>query len=165
ASSIRRSATAGRSSAPTAGCATATPGRGAATTSSTPSASAAPTRGGGNPERVINGAPYDTPVPGHGITNTNFLRLWSAMAAEEFDLDAFQVGEYWRAVDAKIRSENVTKVLYPNDHSPAGKQLRLEQQYFFVSCALQDCIRLLQIGGATVEEFADVIAVQLNDTH
>jgi starch phosphorylase len=117
-----------------------------------------------HPERVIIGVPYDTPVPGHGVTNTNFLRLWSAMAAEDFDLDAFQVGEYWRAVEAKIRSENVTKVLYPNDQSPAGKQLRLEQQAFFVSCALQDCIRLLlQVG--TIHELPEKFAIQLNDTH
>jgi starch phosphorylase len=116
------------------------------------------------PDRTIVGVPSDTPVPGHGVANTNFLRLWTAMAAEEFDLDAFQAGEYWRAVDAKIRSETVTKVLYPNDQSPAGKQLRLEQQAFFVSCVLQDCLRLLlQVG--TIEEFADLYAIQLNDTH
>ncbi len=117
------------------------------------------------PDRVVEGVPYDTPVAGFGTEHTNFLRLWSAMASEELDLDAFQVGEYWRAVDAKIRSENLTKVLYPNDSSPAGKQLRLEQQYFFVSCALQDCIRLLLHGGKTVRELADVLAIQLNDTH
>ncbi len=117
------------------------------------------------PERVVNGIPYDIPVAGYGTHATNFLRLWSAVAAEEFDLDAFQVGEYWRAVDAKIRSENLTKVLYPNDSSPAGKQLRLEQQYFFVSCALQDCLRLLKAGGAPIQAFGKIIAIQLNDTH
>jgi starch phosphorylase len=118
-----------------------------------------------HPERVVKGIPFDVPVAGYGTPTTNFLRLWSALAAEEFDLDAFQVGEYWRAVDAKIRSENLTKVLYPNDSSPAGKQLRLEQQYFFVSCALQDSIRLMQIAGADVRQLADVLAIQLNDTH
>jgi glycogen phosphorylase len=117
-----------------------------------------------HPERVITGVPYDIPVPGHGIANANFLRLWQAVAPKEFDLDAFQVGEYWRAVDAKVRSENVTKVLYPNDSSPAGKQLRLEQQAFFVSCALQDCIRLLFFV-AKVRDFADKFAIQINDTH
>nr|HEX4312932.1 glycogen/starch/alpha-glucan phosphorylase [Kofleriaceae bacterium] len=117
-----------------------------------------------NPERVVCGVPYDIPVAGYGTTTTNFLRLWSAAARNEFDLDAFQVGEYWRAVDQKIRSENLTKVLYPNDSSAAGKQLRLEQQYFFVSCALQDCIRIL-LQRATIREFADKFAVQLNDTH
>ncbi|MBL8923924.1 MAG: glycogen/starch/alpha-glucan phosphorylase, partial [Myxococcaceae bacterium] len=116
------------------------------------------------PERVVKGVPYDVPVAGYGTKTTNFLRLWSAVADEEFDLDAFQVGEYWRAVDAKIRSENLTKVLYPNDSSPAGKQLRLEQQYFFVSCALQDCIRLL-LQKTTIDKFADKYAIQLNDTH
>jgi starch phosphorylase len=116
------------------------------------------------PERIVKGIPYDVPVAGYGTNTTNFLRLWSAVADEEFNLDAFQVGEYWRAVDAKIRSENLTKVLYPNDSSPAGKQLRLEQQYFFVSCALQDCIRLLA-SRASVRQFADTFAVQLNDTH
>ncbi len=116
------------------------------------------------PERIVKGVPWDVPVAGYGTNTTNFLRLWSAVADEEFDLDAFQVGEYWRAVDAKIRSENLTKVLYPNDSSPAGKQLRLEQQYFFVSCALQDCIRLLT-SRAPIRQFADVFAIQLNDTH
>jgi starch phosphorylase len=116
------------------------------------------------PARAVHGVPWDTPVPGYGTATTNFLRLWTAVAAEEFDLDAFQVGEYWRAVDEKIRSENITKVLYPNDDSPAGKQLRLEQEYFFVSCALQDCIRLL-LQRTTIDKFADKFAIQLNDTH
>jgi glycogen phosphorylase len=116
------------------------------------------------PERVVKGVPYDVPVAGYGTASTNFLRLWSAVADEDFNLDAFQVGEYWRAVDDKIRSETLTKVLYPNDSSPAGKQLRLEQQYFFVSCALQDSIRLLTLR-ASLREFADTFAIQLNDTH
>ncbi len=116
------------------------------------------------PERVVKGVPYDVPVAGYGTKTTNFLRLWSAVADEEFDLDAFQVGHYWRAVEEKIRSENLTKVLYPNDSSPAGKQLRLEQQYFFVSCALQDCIRLLT-SRTSIREFPDTFALQLNDTH
>ena len=117
------------------------------------------------PERVVKGVPYDVPVAGYGTKTTNFLRLWSAVAAEEFDLDAFQVGEYWRAVESKIRSENLTKVIYPNDTSPAGKQLRLEQQYFFVSCAMQDCIRLIQMTGASVHDIGKLCAIQLNDTH
>ncbi|MBV8759469.1 MAG: glycogen/starch/alpha-glucan phosphorylase [Deltaproteobacteria bacterium] len=117
------------------------------------------------PERFVKGVPYDVPVAGYATPTTNFLRLWSAVASEEFDLDAFQVGEYWRAVDEKIRSENLTKVLYPNDTSPAGKQLRLEQQYFFVSCALQDTLRILLRAGATLQQLPDVAAIQLNDTH
>lgn len=116
------------------------------------------------PERVVLGVPWDTCVPGYGTSNTNFLRLWSARAHDEFDLEAFNQGEYWRAVDAKVKSENISKVLYPNDSSPAGKQLRLEQQYFFVSCALQDCIRFL-LQKTSIEHFADKFAVQLNDTH
>ncbi len=116
------------------------------------------------PERIVTGIPYDTAVVGHGTPNTNFLRLWSARASEEFDLKAFNEGEYWKAVDDKVRSENISKVLYPSDHSLAGKTLRLQQQYFFVSCALQDCIRLL-LQKTTIDKFADKYAVQLNDTH
>ncbi len=117
-----------------------------------------------HPARIVRGVPYDTPVLGSGTANTNFLRLWSAVADEEFDLEAFQVGEYWRAVDEKVRSENITKVLYPSDESPAGKELRLQQEYFFVSCALQDCIRLL-LQKSDIRSFATKFAVQLNDTH
>ena len=116
------------------------------------------------PDRVVLGVPYDTPVLGHGTSNANFVRLWSAVATEELDLEAFQVGDYVRAVEDKVRSENITKVLYPNDASVAGKQLRLEQEYFFTSCALQDCIRLL-LQRTTIEKLADKYAVQLNDTH
>ncbi len=116
------------------------------------------------PERVVKGVPSDTPFLGSGTNNTNFLRLWTALADEDFDLEAFQSGDYRRAVEDKVRSENITKVLYPNDESEAGKQLRLEQQFFFVSCALQDCIRLLLTRG-TIREFAGTFAVQLNDTH
>jgi glycogen phosphorylase len=116
------------------------------------------------PERVVLGVPYDTPVAGHGTGNANFLRLWSAVASEDFDLKAFQEGQYVRSVEAKVRSENITKVLYPNDESPQGKQLRLEQQYFFVSCALQDCLRFLY-KRVPNSAFADKFAIQLNDTH
>jgi starch phosphorylase len=116
------------------------------------------------PERVVRGVPSDTPILGAGTSNTNLLRLWTALADEDFDLDAFQAGEYRRAVEAKVRSENITKVLYPNDETPAGKQLRLEQEYFFVSCALQDCLRVLQLR-TTIDRFADKFAIQLNDTH
>jgi starch phosphorylase len=116
------------------------------------------------PGRFVLGVPYDTPVLGYGTANANFVRLWRAVATEEFDLDAFQAGDYRRAVEEKVLSENITKVLYPNDANEAGKQLRLEQQYFFVSCALQDCIRLLLQSG-TIGEFGDKFAIQLNDTH
>jgi glycogen phosphorylase len=116
------------------------------------------------PDRVVLGVPYDTPVLGHETSNANFIRLWSAVATEELDLEAFQVGDYVRAVEEKVRSENITKVLYPNDSSLAGRQLRLEQEYFFISCALQDCIRLL-LQRTTIDQFANKFAIQLNDTH
>ena len=117
-----------------------------------------------NPERVVLGVPYDTPQLGNGRSNANFLRLWGATAPEEFDLAAFHAGDYRRAADAKVRSENIAKILYPNDHTPAGKQLRLEQQLFFVSCSLQDMIRLLLQRG-NIRGLADKFAIQLNDTH
>jgi starch phosphorylase len=116
------------------------------------------------PERTVRGVPYDVPILGYATGNANFLRLWSAVAAEELDLAAFQVGDYRGAVEDKIRSENISKVLYPNDSSEAGKRLRLEQEYFFVSCALQDAIRLL-LQRTTITELADKFAIQLNDTH
>ena len=95
------------------------------------------------PEKVVKGVAYDTPVPGYRVPTTNLLRLWKAEAAESLDFDAFNVGDYYRAVDEKVASETISKVLYPNDEPEAGKQLRLAQQYFFVSCSLQDMIRLL----------------------
>ncbi|HVV87237.1 MAG TPA: glycogen/starch/alpha-glucan phosphorylase [Kofleriaceae bacterium] len=116
------------------------------------------------PERAVKGVAYDTPFLGAGTTNANLLRLWTALSDEDFDLEAFQAGEYRRAVEAKVRSENITKVLYPSDETEAGKQLRLEQEYFFVSCALQDSIRLL-LQRSTIDRFADKFAIQLNDTH
>ncbi len=117
------------------------------------------------PARVVNGTAYDTPILGYGVENANLLRLWKAEAAESFDFSAFNVGDYYRAVEEKVVSENITKVLYPNDEAIQGKQLRLEQQYFLVSCALQDMLRLLQKRGNRPEDFAQKFAVQLNDTH
>jgi len=116
------------------------------------------------PERIVLGVPYDMPLLGQNSSNANFLRLWGARAPEEFDLAAFQAGDYRRATDAKVQSENIAKVLYPNDVTPAGKQLRLQQQLFFVSCSLQDMIRLLLQRGK-IRDFADKFAIQLNDTH
>jgi starch phosphorylase len=117
------------------------------------------------PERVVRGVAYDTPVPGYQVPTTNLLRLWKAEAAESFDFAAFNVGEYYRAVDEKIASETISKVLYPNDEPEAGKQLRLAQQYFFVSCSLQDMIRLLLLRGKRLDELHSYWAAQLNDTH
>jgi starch phosphorylase len=117
------------------------------------------------PERFVKGVPTDLPVVGLGTQNTNFLRLWSAHAEEAFDLEAFNRADYWKAVDEKVRSENITKVLYPNDESLAGKQLRLEQEYFFVSCSLKDMLRLLKQRDMPTSAFAEKFVVQLNDTH
>jgi starch phosphorylase len=117
------------------------------------------------PERVVNGIAYDTPVLGYGVNTANVLRLWKAEAAESFDFQAFNVGDYYRAVDKKVFSENITKVLYPNDEPAVGKELRLEQQYFFVSCSLQDMIRIYLQTEKTFDRFHEKYAVQLNDTH
>ena len=117
------------------------------------------------PEKVVKGVAYDTPVPGYQVPTTNLLRLWKAEAAESFDFEAFNVGDYYGAVDEKIVSETISKVLYPNDEPEAGKRLRLAQQYFFVSCSLQDMIRLHLIQGKNLDEFDSCWAAQLNDTH
>jgi len=117
------------------------------------------------PNRVVKGTAYDTPIQGYGVNTCNTLRLWSAEAVESFDFQAFNVGDYYKAVDEKLVSETVTKVLYPNDEPEIGKRLRLGQQYFFVSCSLQDMLRMLDLAGVPVEDFAQRYAVQLNDTH
>jgi len=117
------------------------------------------------PHRVVKGVAYDTPVPGYRQRTTNLLRLWKAEAAESFDFDAFNVGDYYGAVDRKIASETISKVLYPNDEPEIGKRLRLAQQYFFVSCSLQDMVRLHLARGKRLDEFDSCWAAQLNDTH
>jgi starch phosphorylase len=117
------------------------------------------------PDRVVRGVAYDTPILGYRVGTANLLRLWSAQAAESFDFQAFNVGDYYRAVERKVESENITKVLYPNDEPSAGKRLRLEQQYFFVTCALQDMMRIHLQGAASFKGFADRYVAQLNDTH
>jgi glycogen phosphorylase len=118
-----------------------------------------------HPEEVVKGVAYDTPVPGYRVPTTNILRLWKAEATESFDFDAFNVGDYYGAVDQKVASETISKVLYPNDEPEAGKELRLSQQYFFVSCSLQDMIRLHLMRGQALDEFHSCWAAQLNDTH
>ncbi|HXV80426.1 MAG TPA: glycogen/starch/alpha-glucan phosphorylase [Candidatus Binatia bacterium] len=117
------------------------------------------------PEKVVKGVAYDTPVPGYQVPTTNLLRLWKAEATESFDFEAFNVGDYYAAVDEKVISETISKVLYPNDEPEAGKRLRLAQQYFFVSCSLQDMIRLHLMRGKKLDEFHSYWAAQLNDTH
>lgn len=117
------------------------------------------------PDRVVKGIPYDTPIVGYHVNTANTLRLWRAEAPESFDFQTFNVGDYYGAVDQKVYSENLTKVLYPNDEPIQGKQLRLEQQYFFVSCSLQDMIRMYLHTGKSLDTFHTRFAVQLNDTH
>jgi len=117
------------------------------------------------PDRLVTGTPYDTLVQGYGVRTVNLLRLWKAEASNSFDFQAFNSGDYYRAVDEKVSSENLTKVLYPNDEPAAGKQLRLEQQYFFVSCSLRDMIRLYLQREKTLDNFHRKYAAQLNDTH
>ncbi|MFH0996449.1 MAG: glycogen/starch/alpha-glucan phosphorylase [Pseudomonadota bacterium] len=117
------------------------------------------------PESTIFGIAYDTPILGYGVHNVNRLRLWKSEARESFDLKAFNTGDYYGAVNDMVTAQNITKVLYPNDEPEVGRALRLRQQYFFVSCSLQDMIRLTlrDLGG--IEHFAERFVVQLNDTH
>ena len=96
---------------------------------------------------------------------TDLLRLWKSEAVESFDFQAFNVGDYYRAVDEKVISETISKVLYPNDEPQIGKRLRLASSIFFVSCSLQDMIRIHLIRGGTIDTFHESFAVQLNDTH
>ncbi|MDX1883397.1 glycogen/starch/alpha-glucan phosphorylase [Mycolicibacterium sp. 120270] len=118
------------------------------------------------PGRVIKGVAYDTPIQGYGVDACNMLTLWSARAVESFALDAFNVGDYYKAVEEEVSSETVTKVLYPNDEPDVGKRLRLLQQYFFVSCSLQHILHILDdLTDARVTELPDRFALQLNDTH
>jgi len=117
------------------------------------------------PHRIVKGVAYDTPILGYRVNTCNLLRLWKAEAVESFELAAFNVGDYYRAVDEKIYSENITKVLYPNDEQIQGKELRLEQQYLFVSCSLQDMLRIYKLFGGELDRFSYHFAIQLNDTH
>jgi starch phosphorylase len=117
------------------------------------------------PGRVVKGTPYDTPILGYRTHTANTLRLWSAEATESFDFAVFNRGDYYGAVERKLTSENLTKVLYPNDEQIQGKQLRLEQQYFFVSCSLQDMLRILRVQRIPLARFHEKFTIQLNDTH
>ncbi|MEM5314494.1 glycogen/starch/alpha-glucan phosphorylase [Paraburkholderia sp. JHI869] len=117
------------------------------------------------PARMVKGVACDTPMPGFRVNTCNTLRLWKSEAIESFGLEDFNAGDYYRAVQEKVISETLSKVLYPNDEPEAGKRLRLEQQYFFVSCSLQDMLCLLDLKGEPVSRFADMFTAQLNDTH
>ncbi len=113
----------------------------------------------------VVGIPYDTPVIGYGNNTVNTLRLWAARASNEFDLNYFQHGDYLKAVEEKNISENISKVLYPSDEAYEGRELRLKQQYFFVSCSVKDIIRRYLVNHDSFDEFPDKVAIQLNDTH
>jgi len=113
----------------------------------------------------VKGVACDIPVLGYKVNTCNTLRLWKSEAVESFDFQDFNVGDYYGAVHEKVISETLSKVLYPNDEPEIGKRLRLAQQYFFVSCSLQDVLRLLSMKGETIERLPDLFAVQLNDTH
>lgn len=117
------------------------------------------------PGQTLMGQPYHTLVPGYNTKTVNMLRLWSARATREFDLQLFDVGDYTRAVEQKTSSENVTKVLYPNDNTPQGKELRLKQQYFFVACSLNNIIKRFMIKNVDWEELPKVAVIHLNDSH
>ncbi|MEA3413368.1 MAG: glycogen/starch/alpha-glucan phosphorylase [Pseudomonadota bacterium] len=117
------------------------------------------------PGLQVNGVACDTPILGYGVDNVNLLRLWKAEAAESFDFQVFNTGDYYGAVHEKVQAENISKVLYPNDEPTVGKELRLKQQYFFVTCSLQDMIRILLDTVGSLDRFHEKYAVQLNDTH
>jgi starch phosphorylase len=117
------------------------------------------------PHKTVMGVPYDTPILGYQTNTANTLRLWRSEAPESFDFAVFNRGDYYGAVNQKVASENLSKVLYPNDEQMRGKELRLEQQYFFVSCSLQDMLRILRTQKLPVDQFHVKFAVQLNDTH
>jgi starch phosphorylase len=118
-----------------------------------------------HPKEQILGVPYDTPIAGHGSNTVNSLRLWAARASEEFDFGLFNEGDYVRAVQAKNATEVISKVLYPNDNFETGKELRLRQEYFFVTCSIQDIVRRYRKRHETFDHFAEKAAIQLNDTH
>ncbi len=115
--------------------------------------------------KKLVGIPYDIPVPGYGTNTVNFLRLWESRAPEEFDFEAFNRGGYEEAVREKNHSETISKVLYPNDKTDSGKELRLLQQYFFVACSLKDIIRRFRRANEDWQDFPEKVAIQLNDTH
>ncbi|MES2920012.1 MAG: glycogen/starch/alpha-glucan phosphorylase [Verrucomicrobiota bacterium] len=117
------------------------------------------------PETVVKGVACDTPILGYRAATCNHMRLWKAEAAESFDFAAFNHGDYDRAVEDKMESETITKVLYPNDEAHRGKVLRLKQQFFFTTCSLQDMLRIHTLLGCTPADFHEIWAVQLNDTH
>ena len=117
------------------------------------------------PQRLVRGVPHDTPILGYRTNTANTMRLWSAQAVESFDFETFNHGDFFGAVHDKVASENISKVLYPNDEGIQGKQLRLEQQFFFVSCSLQHILKIQTTQRRPLAELHRSFAIQMNDTH
>ena len=115
--------------------------------------------------RVIIGVPHDMPVVGYGGRTVNVLRLYSARASDEFDIGIFNSGDYVRAVQEKISTEAISKVLYPSDLVASGRELRLLQEYFLVACSVSDIIRRYRLTHESFDSFSSKVAVQMNDTH
>ena len=115
--------------------------------------------------KKLTGVPYDIPIPGYGTNTVNYLRLWASKATEDFNFEAFNHGGYEEAVREKTVSETVSKVLYPNDKTENGKELRLVQQYFLAACSLRDIISRFRKNNEDWADFPEKVAVQLNDTH
>ena len=115
--------------------------------------------------RLVYGVPYDSFIVGHETDTVNTLRLWSARASRDFDLRLFNEGDYLRAVEEKVEVENISKVLYPNDRTEHGKELRLKQQYFFVACSIADIVSQFKLRHTDLRLLPDRAAIQLNDTH
>src|SRR6516162_1246404 len=115
--------------------------------------------------RIVVGVPNDMPVAGLGGETVNYLRLFTARSSHDFDIDIFNRGDYIRAVEQKIASENISRLLYPSDSVLSGKELRLIQEYFLVACSLKDVVRQYQVNHAGFDDLPSKVAVQMNDTH
>jgi len=115
--------------------------------------------------KLVTGVPYDMPIVGYGGHTVNRLRLYAARASDSFDMDIFNAGDYMRAVEQKIASENISRVLYPSDSFAAGKELRLIQEYFLVACSLRDIVADFIEEGVEFKHFPERVAIQMNDTH
>jgi starch phosphorylase len=117
------------------------------------------------PQKVVRGVPHDTPILGYRTNTANTMRLWSAQAVESFDFSTFNTGDFFGAVADKVSSENISKILYPNDEAFQGKQLRLSQQFFFVSCSLQHILKIQENADRPLADLHRNFAIQMNDTH
>jgi len=115
--------------------------------------------------RAVLGVPHDMLIAGYGGKTVNYLRLYSARASHEFDISIFNEGDYFKAVQDKVQSETISKVLYPSEAAAAGRELRLVQEYFLVACAVRDIVRTYERDHDDFEKFPDQVAIQLNDTH